>query len=178
MKSIRYGALLAVVALCNFVNVSAQDRGNRPDPEQFRERMMSRVREEMDVKDDTEWKLISERVTKVMEARREASSGGNMGMMFRRRGGEGGDQAGGNGQRRRGGPGGPGGFGGEPSPEAEALQKAIEAKASNDEIKTKLAKYREAHAAKREKLQKTQEELKKVLTLKQEAAAVMLGLLD
>src|SRR5688572_11131890 len=182
MKSIRYCALLAVAALCHFVNVSAQDRPNRGnfDPEQFRERMMSRVREQMDVKDDADWKLISDRVTKVMEARREVGAGGGMGMMMGRRrgGGEGGDQnAGGEGGRRRG-PGGPGGFGGEPSPEAEALQKAIDAKASNDEVKAKLAKYRESVKAKRERLEKSQEDLRKVLSVRQEASAVMLGLLE
>jgi hypothetical protein len=178
MKSIRYCALLAVVALCNIATVSAQDRPNRGNfnPEQMRERMMSRVRETMDVKDDADWKLISDRVSKVMDARRDASTGGGMGMLMRRPRGEGGggDQAADGGNRRRG----PGGFGGEPSPEAEALQKALEAKASNDEIKAKLAKYREAHKARQEKLAKSQEDLRKVLTMRQEAAAVMLGLLD
>jgi len=181
MKSNRILGLVAVLALCNLANVSAQDRPNR---EQFRERMMQRVREQMDVKDDADWKLISDRVTKVMDARREVGAGGGMGMMFggggRRGGGggQGGDQAqGGGGGGRRGGPGGPGGFG-EPSPEAEALQKALEAKASNDEVKAKLSKYREVRKEKREKLEKAQDDLRKVLSMRQEAAAVMLGLLD
>jgi hypothetical protein len=173
MKPIRYCALLAVVALCNFVNVSAQDRPNRGnrgnfDPEQMRERMMTRVREEMDVKDDADWKPISVRVEKVMEARREAGNNG-MGMLFRPRR-QGNDQGGDNNNRRR--------FGPEPSPEAEALQKAIESKASNDEVKSRLAKYREAQKAKHEKLEKAQEDLRKVLTTRQEAVAVMLNLLD
>lgn len=175
MKPIRYCALLAVVAICNFVNLSAQERPNRGNfnPEQMRERMMSRVRETMDVKDDADWKLISDRVSKVMDARREAGAGGGMGMMMRPPRREGGDQGGDGGGRRRG----PGGFG-EPSPEAEALQKALEAKASNDEVKAKLAQYREAHKAKQEKLAKAQDDLRKVLTMRQEAAAVMLGLLE
>ncbi len=83
------------------------------------------------------------------------------------RGGEGGDQGG---ERRR--------FGGEPSPEAEALQKAIEAKASNDEIKAKLAKYRDAQKVKQANLEKAQSELRQVLSVKQEASAVMMGLLQ
>jgi hypothetical protein len=181
MKSIRYCALLAVVALCNLVSISAQDRPNRGnfDPAQFRERMMSRVRETMDVKDEAEWKLISDRVSKVMEAQRDVRQGANMGAMFRRPGGDqnaqGGDANGGN--RRRGG-GGPGGFGGEPSPEAEALNKALESKGSNDDVKAALAKYRESRKAKQEKLAKAQEDLKKVLSSRQEAAAVSLGLLE
>lgn len=178
MKSIRFCALLAVVALCNLVSISAQDRPNRGnfDPAQFRERMMSRVRETMEVKDDAEWKLISDRVSKVMEAQRDVRQGANMGAMFRRPQGDqaGGENANGGGRRR----GGPGGFGGEPSPEAEALSKALESKASNDDVKAALAKYREARKAKQEKLTKAQEDLKKVLSGRQEAAAVSLGLLD
>src|SRR5690349_19165183 len=100
MKSFRYVALLGVVALCNLVNVSAQGQGGAGggrgnfDPAQMRERMMARVREEMDVKDDADWKPISDRVNKVMEAQREARAGGGMGMMFRpRRNQNGDDQA-------------------------------------------------------------------------------------
>jgi len=70
-----------------------------------------------------------------------------------------------------------GGFGPEPLPEAEALQKAIESQASNDEIKAKLAKLREARKEKEAKLEKAQEDLRKVLSLRQEAAAVLAGLL-
>ncbi len=178
MKLTRYCALLAVVALCNLISISAQDRPNRGnfDPAQFRERMMARVRETMDVKDDSEWKLISDRVSKVMEAQREVRSGANMGAMFRRP--PGGDQNAGDGNgggRRRGGP---GGFGGEPSPEAEALNKALENKASNDDVKAALTKYRESRKAKQEKLTKAQDDLKKVLSGRQEAAAVSLGLLE
>jgi hypothetical protein len=57
------------------------------------------------------------------------------------------------------------------------LQKAIEAKASGDEIKSKLAKYRDARKAKESELEKAQDDLRKVLTVKQEAVAVMAGLL-
>jgi hypothetical protein len=180
MKSIRYCALLAIVALCNLANISAQDRPNRGnfDPAQFRERMMARVRETMEVKDDAEWKLISDRVSKVMDAQRDARQGGNMGMMFRRPQGDQNGGDGGNGGNRRRGGGGPGGFGGEPSPEAEALHKALESKASNDDVKAALAKYRESRKARQEKLTKAQEDLKKVLSGRQEAAAVSMGLLD
>jgi hypothetical protein len=143
------------------------DRGGRGnfDPEQMRSRMMERYREAFEVKDDAEWKLIEGRVTKVMEARRDMGSfGRGFGGPPRR----GGDDPGGD--RRR--------FGGEPSPEAEALQKAIDAKASNDEIKTKLAKYREAQKARQANLEKVQSELRQVLSVKQEASAVLMGLLQ
>ena len=161
-------------------NVQAQERPERPDrergnfdPEQMRQRMMERYREQLEIKGDDEWKAIEPRVTKVMEARRDVGFGGGFG--FRGPGGprRGGDEGGGgrDGGRRR-------EFGGQPSPEAEALQKAIEAKASNEEIKTKLAKFREARKAKEANLEKAQDDLRKVLTVRQEASAVMMGLLQ
>ena len=159
---------------------SAQNQGGRGnfDPEQFRQRMMERYREQMDVKSDDEWKVLETRIEKVMDARRQAGGpGGPGGFGFggrgpRRGGGDNADAAGGGtggNQRPR--------FGGEPSPEVEALQKAIEAKAPNDEIKAKLAKVREARKAKEAKLAEAQEELRKVLSVRQEASAVMAGLL-
>lgn len=141
--------------------------GGNWDPAQMRQRMMERMREEFDVKDDTEWKLISERIEKVNDARRETAARG-MGMMF------GGGRGGGGGQ---GGGGGRGGFGGEPMPEQDALQKAVESNAPSDEIKTKLAKYREALKAKEAKLAKAQDDLRQVLSVKQEAKAVLMGML-
>jgi hypothetical protein len=155
--------------------------GNRPNrgnfsPEEFRQRMMDRYRDELDIKDDAEWKLISERVSKVLEARRELGfPGGGFGRAPRRNANDqGGNQNADQGGRRRGG----GFFGGEPSPEADALQKAIESKASADDIKGKLAKYRDSRKAKRANLEKAQDDLRQVLSVRQEAAAVMAGLLE
>jgi hypothetical protein len=137
--------------------------GGNFDPEQMRARMMERVREQFGVKDDDEWKLISERIEKVSAARREMSGG--MGVFGGGRGGPGG------------GAGGRGGWGGEPSPEATALKAAIDNNASADDVKAKLAAYRESQKAKEAKLTKAQEDLRQVLTAKQEAAAVLAGYL-
>jgi hypothetical protein len=68
-------------------------------------------------------------------------------------------------------------FGGTPSPQAEALEKALDDKAPPDELKTKLAKFREARKEKEAALAKTQDELRKALSARQEAAAVLAGLL-
>ncbi len=132
--------------------------------------MMDRYREQLEIKNDDEWKLISGRIEKVSEARREVGFGGPMGGFGR--GGRGG------------GPGGPGGGdqagrrrGPDAGPEAEELQKAIESKASAEDLKTKLAAFRDARKAKEAKLEKAQEELRKLLTTRQEAAAVLAGLL-
>ena len=146
-------------------------RGNF-DPAQFQQQMMERTRENLEVKDDTEWKALEPLVQKVMDARREAFSGMGRGFGGRRGGGGGGgqssDQGGGGGRR--------GGFG-QPSPEAEALQKAIDSKASKAELKAALAKYHESRKAKQAALEKAQDELRNVLTARQEAIATVNGLL-
>jgi len=152
--------------------VFAQGRGNF-DPEQMRQRMLERFKERLEVKSDDEWKIISERIEKVMTAQRDTRVGGGFGGGGRQRGG--GDNAtadNSNGGRRN-----RGGFGGEPSPEAEALQKAIDDKASSDDIKAKLAKVRDSQKEKEAKLAKAQDELRKVLSVRQEATAVLMGLL-
>ncbi len=148
-----------------------QGGGGNFDPEQMRVRMMERYREQLDVKEDDEWKALAAQIEKVAAARRQVGTSGG-GMAFGRGGG--GPGGGGGGQ----GGGGRRGFGGaDPLPEAEALQKAIDAKASKDEIVAKLARLREARKEKELALEKAQDELRKSLTSKQEAVAVLLGLL-
>jgi len=139
----------------------APDGGNF-DPAAMRQRMSERMKEQFGVKDDAEWKIISERVEKVGAARREM--GGGMGMP----GGRGGPGGAGGGR---------GGFGGEPSAEATALKSAIDNNASADDIKAKLAAYRGAQKEKEAKLAKAQDDLRQVLSAKQEAAAVLAGYL-
>ncbi len=169
-------------------SVAAQGRGNF-DPAQIQQQMMERIREQMDVKDDAEWKVLEGAITKVTEAQREVGfGGGGLGRLFgggnRNRGNGGGDNANNNnnnggdqgGQRRNRG-GGPGGLFGAPNPDAEALQTAIDNKAPADEIKSKLAKLRESTKAKEAKLEKARTDLKALLSSRQEATAVLLGLL-
>lgn len=166
------GVAAALICTAGLVNAQdAQPRQGRQgwgDPEQMRQRMNERIREMMDVKDDAEWKIIEERIQKVQEARREVGFGGaGMRAMFRRPGADTqGDQS----NRRR--------FGPEPSAEELALQKAIESKASKEELKAAMAKYREARKEKEAKLKQAQDDLKKVLTIQQEAVALSLGLVD
>jgi hypothetical protein len=181
MKKLNH--LLALVGFAAVISLGAgnlaaqerQDRGDRQgrgnfDPEQMRQRMMERYREDLEVKSDDEWKLIEARITKVTDARREIGFGG---MRFGggRRGGDNGGGGGDQGGRRSFG-------GGTPSPEVESLQKAIEAKAPADELKAKLAKVREARKQKEANLAKAQDELRKVLSVRQEASAVLMGLLQ
>lgn len=169
---------IAAVLFFGTSPLSAQDQQGRRgrgdfDPEQMRQRMMERYRDALEVKSDDEWKVIQPRIEKVVEAR--AALGGGGGRFFGRpRGGN--DGGGGGEQNRRGGRGGFGGFG-EPSPEARSLQTAIDAKASTDEIKAKLAKLREANKQNEAKLAQAQDDLRKVLSVRQEAEGVLLGLL-
>lgn len=144
------------------------------DPAQMRQRMMERMREQFAVTDDAEWKLISERIEKVTTARTALNARGGFGFGGGRGGGPGGP--GGPGGQGGGPGGGRGGMFGEVSPEQDALQKAVESNAPAEEIKTKLAKFRASQKDKEAKLAKAQEDLRQVLSAKQEATAVLLGL--
>ena len=64
-------------------------------------------------------------------------------------------------------------------PEAQALRDALDnASVTNDELQTKLKGFREARKKNDESLKKAREDLRKVLSLKQEARLVLFGLLD
>jgi hypothetical protein len=145
-------------------------RGNF-DPAQFQQRMLERMKEMLEVTDDAEWKAIEPRVQKVMELRRESFAG--MGRGFMGRGPRGGDNPPGGDQRQPR----PGGMFGTPSPEAEALQKAIDSKASKAEMKTALEKYVASRKAKQAELEKAQAALRELLTPRQEAIATLNGML-
>jgi hypothetical protein len=186
-KFVKYALLSGVSALLLTPTcpVSAQEppQGDNQqqrrnfDPAQMRERMLERYQKQLEITDDSEWKAIKERVEKVMTLQMQSRMGG-MGMM---------------GMRRNGGPGGPGGGpdsasatsgtraqgsrGGEANAELEALQKALDAKAAKEEVKDKLEKVRAARKVKEAELEKAQEDLKQLLTSRQEAQAVLLGLL-
>ncbi len=143
-------------------------RGNF-DPAQMQQRMMDNVRDQLGYTNDTEWSAVQPLIQKVMDARRDVGVGGGMGRMFRNRNNNG-DQGGNNNRR--------GGFFGTPSLEAEALQKAIDDNAPTAQIKAALAKYEASQKTKRAKLTEVQDNLRKVLTTKQEAQATLLGLLE
>ncbi len=144
--------------------------GRNFDPAQFRQRMMENIKQELEITNDDEWKAIEPRIQKVMDARRDAFSG--MGRPFFGRGPRGGDnQPGDRGDQRR------GGFGGTPNPAADALQKAIDSKASKAEMKAALEKYVASRKTQQAELEKAQAALRELLTPRQEAIATLNGLL-
>ena len=141
------------------------------DPAQMQQRMLDNIKDEFGYTNDTEWSAVQPLFVKVMEARRDVGFGGGMGRLFRpRNNNNGGNNGGGNNRR--------GGFGGTPSPETEALQKAIDDNAPAAQIKDLFAKFKAAQKAKQAKLLTAQENLRKVLTPKQEAQATLAGLLE
>ncbi len=152
------------VALClSATELMAQGRGGRGgggfDPAQFQQRMMERYKEQLEIKDDAEWKAIQPLVQKVMDARMATMRG-----FFGRRGGPGGGPPSDQGDRPS-------------NTEGDALQKAVDSKASNAELKAALAKYADARKAKQADLEKAQGELRAVLSVRQEALATLAGLL-
>ncbi len=141
-------------------------RGNF-DPAQFQQRMMDGIKDQLGFTNDTDWSAVQPLVQKVMDARRDMGAGAGMMRMFGR-GNRGGNQGGGMGRM----------FGGTPSPEAEALQKAVDDNSPSAQIKDLLAKYQASQKDKQAKLTAAQENLRAVLTTKQEAQATLLGLLQ
>lgn len=181
MKSItKVLALASVVAVMSLGagQAMAQGRGNF-DPSQFKQMRLDRLKEQMAVTDDAEWKVIESAAGKVMDAQMDAMSGRFGGMRGQRRnGGGGGNNATDN---NNGGTAGSGatrtGRFGAQSSEMEALQKAVDDKASADVINAKLKAVHDANKAKEDKLEQTQADFQKLLTPRQEAIAVLNGLL-
>ena len=130
-------------------------RGNF-NPADMQARMMASLREQFGVTEDAEWNLIGERITAIMDLRRTQMVGGFGGAF------------GGRGPR----------LGGPASPEQDALRTALTDKLPDAEITARLARVREVRKQNEAKLDQAREALRAVLTLRQEAVAVMAGLLN
>jgi hypothetical protein len=203
MKSIKY--LIAVTAILVAVSSTNTVQAQGFNPEDMKKRMLEGYRGRLDVKDNDEWALISERIGKILEirfsafsgrggpgggrggpggtrggdrggdrGRPEADGGGDRARTETRGGDRGGDNRGGGnrtrGNRTRG--------GGDPNSASGKLSAAIEANASGDEIKSLLGKLRAERKAAADKLKKAQDELREVLTSRQEAIMVVSRMLD
>jgi hypothetical protein len=136
--------------------------GQRGNMEQFRQRMEQRLKEQLGVNDE-EFKALQPKIEEVMKLQRDASGRGGM-MGGRRRGGQNGAQA------------------NAPSSPVqtarEDLRKTLDNKdASADDIKAKLTALRDAETKAQGDLDKAQQNLKELLTQRQEAVLVMDGIL-
>ena len=167
--------VITLMLICIGTSAMAQEPGptTRPgrgprnfNPEQFQKMISDRLKEKMGVSDE-DWAAIEPRVFKVMAAQRDAGGGGmGMGMLF-----------------GFGGAGGPGGGEDESklTPTAKAakdLQASIEANAGADELAARMAALRDAQAKARQQLADARSSLKELLTRKQEAVLLMVGILE
>ncbi len=188
-KAISIGTVGCLVALLaaglSFAQPQGRgDRGQGPggdrmrnfDPARMQQMMEQRMQEQLGATAE-EWKVLGPRVMKVMTLNRQVNTPG--GGMFRmgmgRRGGQ------------QGGPGAPGGrrgpfAQGEPTAvdtASQALQTTLENTAATpDEIKAKLTALRAAKEKAKAELATAQQNLKQVLTLRQEAQLVLMGMLN
>ena len=167
-------SLLVVTAVFGSVtvDVSAQerdrnrDRGNRErggergqwDRSQIMDRIMDRYRENLGFS-VAEWKVVRPKVQAVMDNRISGVSG-MMSMFGGSRRGRGGDSS------------------TEKTPTSELRDLLEKDDASKGAIKAKLAAYRADRKAREAKLKKAHEDLRQLLTIKQEAQAVLAGLLN
>lgn len=173
----------------SWATAQPQDQGGGPggrfDPAQMMERRLDNIKETLKATDE-EWTALKPLVEGVVKAQ----AGGMMGGM----GGRGMMGMGGRGRRR----------GGQDNqdnpdraaqmeqfrarmmermaqefPERAALMKAVESNtATPEELKAKLATYREALKKRQEAVKAAQEKLRGVVTVKQEAQLVVDGILD
>lgn len=141
------------------------------DREAMMERMMERAQEGLGFS-DAEWELVSPMLIEVTELQGNNRGGGGGIFALGRLGpppeGRGGPD-GGRGRR--------GGFFGEPDPVEEALAEAIESGASAEVLKEKMAALRKDREEQAKKLKASQEKLRGVLSVEQEAKLVMAGIL-
>jgi len=152
-----------------------RNRGNF-DPAQMQQRRLDSIRQQLEFTNDTDWSAVQPLVQKVLDAQQALRTGGGRGMfMGGRRGGNNGNN---NNANANGNAGGRGGFGPQPSPEATALQQAVQNHASADQLKDLLAKYNASQKVKQANLATAQTNLRAVLTVWQESQATLMGLLN
>jgi Spy/CpxP family protein refolding chaperone len=173
MSRIKYIVLVLIAGLVGAVwmgTASSQQGGppGGPGPGgvDYRQRMLDRIKENLGATDE-EWQAIQPRVEAVQALLRQARPGMG-GRMF----GRGGQP-----------PAPPAGPGAPELSETEKATQALQAVLDNtqskpEDIKQALTAYREARDKAKQELAKAQEELRKIVTPRQEARLVLLGLLE
>lgn len=135
------------------------DRTNASDVEA---RKLARLRERLEVTDDTEWTLIAERIAKVEDLRRAAGAGAPGPRAI---------AASADKPKRN------TRAGASANPEFDALKSAVSDKFPDAEIKARLSRMHDAYQQREAQLSQAQTELRSVLSVRQEAVMVMAGLL-
>lgn len=141
------------------------ERGERRqfDPQQARQRMLENLKEQLGATDE-EWRVLQPKIERVTNAQRSARGG----------------MAGAWGGRGPGGPTGPDAREAESefAVAARELRTAIQNNAPEQEINQRLQAYRDARKKAEAELQAAREDLRDVLTPRQEAVLVMAGMLE
>jgi len=166
-------AVAVLTCLAGIAMAQPGGPGGNFDPAQMQQRMLDMQKERLKATDD-EWKVIEPLIKVVNEKRMTGMMGG--GMMGMRGGG--GRRGGGNQPANGNAP-----AGNRPPrmsrPEVDALQKALESEnpAAKD-LQEKMKAVRDARKKAEEELKQARENLRKVVTTKQEAQLLLMGLLD
>jgi hypothetical protein len=180
MKTFRYGvlALGVLFVLCGAAMAQDQNRqdpnrqrgrGGPPgrgnfDPNQFRDQMFNRIRDQLAVSDD-EWKVLAPKVDHAYTAQREARTSGRTSSFSTRDRGNDPNRA--------------------PDPNQTALSKAIadlqaavNDKAPTEELTRRVGIIRELRDKARAEYTAAQKDLKELITSRQEAILVSTGILE
>jgi hypothetical protein len=167
----------ALMATAVFASAQDSDNNRRGNFEEFRQRMAERLKTSLKVTDD-EWAVLQPLIEKVQTKQRDSMMGRFGGFGGGRRGEDGGSSGnGGGGGSDRGNRGDRSDRAG--SAESQALRTALESEStSNDDIKAKLAALREAHKKSAAELAAARDDLRKVVTVRQEAVLVTMGILE
>lgn len=133
------------------------DNGPKRDQAGPNSRTMTKLRERMEIKDDAEWQVIYERIARVEEAKRglniNARPAPNPNAEKSRRSNS-------------------------ATPERDALREAINDKLPDAEVKARLAQAHRVYLQREQALTQAQADLRAVLTVQQEAVAVIFGILS
>lgn len=178
MKTIPKLLLTALALTASAVLANAQENQDRPrgdrggdrgnfNPEEFRQRMAERMKTSLKVTDE-EWAVLSPLIEKVQTVQRES-----MGSRFGGFGGRGGGDRGGGGGNSGGDSTRPG------AAESTALRTALESESTSPEdLKAKLAAVRDFRKKSAAQLAAARADLQKVVTVRQEAVLVSMGILE
>ncbi len=156
----REGGVEALAGKPNKRDDKPDTGGGRVEAGDAQSRIMAKLREQLEVTDDAEWAVIAERITRVGELRRNLGGAAT------------GRAAAALSDKKK-----PAGRDSSLPTEQAALRAALRDKLPDAEIKARLARVHEVYQQNESRLAQAQTELRAVLTVRQEAVAVMTGLL-
>ncbi|MEO6245883.1 MAG: hypothetical protein ABIQ12_10670 [Opitutaceae bacterium] len=130
-------------------DVAPDPRDRKPSSTDPQNRMLTKLREQLEVVDDDEWDVIAVRIEKLEEVRRGVSSSAPADRTKRT----------------------------SSNVERDMLRAAVSDKLPEAEIKSRLARAREAYHQNEDRLAAAQADLRAVLSVRQEAITVLAGLL-